>query len=171
MEQMDSALLARKEGNQDIAFKHLQSAYRLEREAAESLNFKFDLEPTRSVLFRSAATLAYDCGLINEAEKLIHKALAGDPPTEIEEELQDLLEQVNFRRHLDLRGIKLSEEEIQMSITGNAVGFGIAPTEVFLHRVRSTENLLFRTAERKLNRPYRERGRRSKDLEQIPNYL
>jgi hypothetical protein len=109
--------------------------------------------------------------LINEAEKLIHKALAGDPPTEIEDELQDLLEQVNFRRHLDLRGIKLSEEEIQMSITGNAVGFGIAPTEVFLHRVRSTENLLFRTAERKLNRPYRERGRRSKDLEQIPNYL
>lgn len=166
MEQTDFALLAKMRGNEKAAEEHLFRAYELEAQAANTLVGNLDAEPTRSVLFRSAATLAHDCGLQEEAEKLIFKALAGDPPAEIAEELRDLLEQVSFRRHLDLRGIRLSEEEIQMSISGKAVGFGIAPTEVFLSRVRNTETLLYRTAERKLNRPYRDRGRREKELEQ-----
>jgi hypothetical protein len=51
-----------------------------------------------------------------------------------------------------------------MSIAGRAVGFGIAPTEAFLRRVESAEILLYRTAERQQNRPYRDRGRRDKRL-------
>lgn len=74
--------------------------------------------------------------------------------------------QVSFHRHLELRGIALGEEEIQMAITGKSVGFGMAPTDAFLSRVQSTENLLYRTAERKQNRPYRDRGRRDGRLAQ-----
>jgi len=54
------------------------------------------LEPTRSVLHRSAATLALECGALCDPERLIAVALSGDPPAEIAEELRDLLEPVYF---------------------------------------------------------------------------
>ena len=166
MEQSDLALLARMKGDEMAAAAHVQSAYELETKAAHMLLDQRAAEPARSVLFRSAATLARDCGQFAEAEKLIYAALAGDPPDEIAGELHDLLEQVSFRRHLELRGVTLSGEEVQMAITGKSVGFGMAPTDVFLSRVQSTEALLYRTAERQLNRPYRDRGRRDAQLAQ-----
>jgi len=166
MEQSDLALVARMRGDEQAAVNHVVTAYELEAKAAKALTYQMDAEPTRSVLFRSAATLARDCGRFNEAEKLIYKALAGEPPADIAGELQDLLEQVSFHRHLELRGVQLGDEEIQMAITGKSVGFGMAPTDVFLGRVRSTENLLYRTAERQQNRPYRDRGRRDSQLAQ-----
>ena len=166
MEHSDLAIIARMKGDEQAAIGHVVSAYELEAQAANSLLNDLNAEPTRSVLFRSAATLARDCGRYDEAAKLVHRALAGDPPADIASELQDLLEQVSFQRHLELRGITLSEEEIQMAITGTSVGFGMASTDVFLGRVRSTETLLYRTAERKQNRPYRDKGRRDSQLSQ-----
>jgi hypothetical protein len=52
---------------------------------------QFNLEPTRSVLHRSAAALALECSELREAERLIGRALAGNPPEEIANELRDLL--------------------------------------------------------------------------------
>lgn len=166
MEQSDLALLARMKGDEPTAMEHARSAYKLEKQAADALLHDLGAEPTRSVLFRSAAALARDCGLFTEAEKLIYKGLAGQPPAEIVGELQDLLEQVSFHRHLELRGVELGEEEVQMAISGKSVGFGMAPTNVVLTRVQSTEALLYRTAERKSMRPYRDRGRRDTQLAQ-----
>ena len=61
----------------------------------------FDLEPTRSVLHRSAATLAVECSELREAEKLIGRALAGNPPDDIANELRDLLlEKIYSRRQV-----------------------------------------------------------------------
>ncbi len=166
MEHSDLAIIARMKGDEQAAVGHVVSAYELEAQAANALLNDLHAEPTRSVLFRSAATLARDCGRYADAAKLVYRALAGDPPAEIASELQDLLEQVSFQRHLELRGITLSEEEIQMAITGTSVGLGMASTDVFLGRVRSTETLLYRTAERKQNRPYRDKGRRDSQLSQ-----
>jgi len=162
MERTDLALTARLNGDAARQETLYREAYELEAKAAKQAS---DLpEPTRSVLLRSAASLALDCNLLLDAERLICTALMGSPPEEIAEELRDLLEQVYFRRHLDLRGITLHGDEIQMSISGTAVGFGIAPTDAFLDRVQKTGTLLYRTAERKQQRPYRERGRRDKSL-------
>lgn len=166
IEKSDLALVERMRGNEQAAADYFQSAFELESEAAQALLNEPSKEPTRSVLFRSAATLARDCGRFPEAEKLIYQALAGEPPPEIATELKDLLEQVTFQRHLELRGVQLAEEEIQMAISGNAVGSGMAPTEALLGRVQSTEALLYRTAERRLNRPYRDRGRPERKLSQ-----
>ncbi|MEC4818413.1 MAG: hypothetical protein SAK29_34850 [Scytonema sp. PMC 1069.18] len=59
----------------------------------------FDLEPTRAVQGRSAATLAIECLELREAEKLIGRALAGNPPDDIANELRDLLlEEIYSRR-------------------------------------------------------------------------
>jgi hypothetical protein len=164
MEQTDLALAARQQGDEVLALRHFRQAYELETQAAAAFATRLDAEPTRSVLFRSAATLALDCKLLPEAEKLVCTALSGNPPDDIADELRDLLEQIYFERHLALRGIELQPDEIQMSIAGKAVGFGIAPTEAFLRRVENAENLLYRTAERQQGRPYRDRGRRDKSL-------
>jgi hypothetical protein len=164
MEQTDLALAARQQGDQVNALRHFHKAYDLETQAAAALSNRLDAEPTRSVLLRSAATLALDCKLLAEAEKLVCTALIGNPPEQLADELRDLLEQIHFERHLALRGIELQPDEIQMSIAGKAVGYGIAPTGAFLQRVENVENLLYRTAERKQKRPYRDRGRRDKSL-------
>ena len=164
MEQTDLALAARHHGDEALALRHFRKAYELEAQAAAAYATRLDAEPTRSVLFRSAATLALDCRLLPEAEKLVCTALSGNPPDNIADELRDLLEQIYFERHLALRGIELQPDEIQMSIAGKAVGFGIAPMEAFLRRVENAESLLYRTAERQQGRPYRDRGRRDKSL-------
>lgn len=113
---------------------------------------------------RSAASLALDCNLLIEAEKFVCEALVGNPPDEIADELRDLLEQVNFKRHLRLKGVTLQSGEIQMSIAGRAIGLGIAPADAFTDRVDKTEKLLYRTAERTRRLPFREHGRPEKSV-------
>ena len=109
--------------------------------------------------------MALDCGREREAERLIATALSGNPPGEIAEELRDLLEQVNFQRHLRLHNIQLEPNEVQVSLAGNAIATGLAPNEVFINRLRDLERLLFRTVERISGAPFRERGQASKGIQ------
>ncbi|MDX1975015.1 MAG: hypothetical protein SFT92_05000 [Rickettsiales bacterium] len=158
MEKTDYAVSAKLKGDIEAARALFNEAFLLEKEAA-MLALQFGAtEPTRSILLRSAASLALDAQKTSEAEKLVCTALANEPPADIANELRDLLEQVHFQRHLDLRGITLSDDEVQMSIAGEGVGFGITPTELFTHRITKTENLIYRTAERTRSKPYREAG-------------
>ncbi len=164
MELADEAAAKRRLGFHEQAVELTRQAYELERDAAREIENQLDLEPTRSVLHRSAASLALECDESREAERLVGRALSGSPPDEIAEELRDLLEEVYFHRHLSLRGIALQEDEFQLSMEGDAVGFGIAQANHFTTRLRDIENLIFRTAERKSGHPFREAGRRPKDL-------
>jgi hypothetical protein len=163
MEMVDRSLLARASGDGGRAADLLRQAYENERMAAFSV--EVDAEPTRSILLRSAASLALDVGDIRASEQLIATGLAGDPPSEIAEELRDLLEQTYFQRHLALRGVQLLPGEFQLSLAGKAVGFGIADSDAFVDRVRTIETVIYRTAERKQGREFRERGRRKEALQ------
>jgi hypothetical protein len=96
MRLVDEAEVARRDGNLQAARERLRQAFDHERQAADLVAADRSLEPTRSVLHRSAASLALECGALREAERLIAAALSGDPPDEIAEELRDLLEQVYF---------------------------------------------------------------------------
>lgn len=62
-----------------------------EKDAIKLYEKEGNAEPWRSILLRSAASLALDCQQLNEAEKLAIKGLDGNPPHEIEEELWDIL--------------------------------------------------------------------------------
>ncbi len=135
-----------------------RAAFEAEKQAAILCAADTALEPTRSVLYRSAAALALRCKEFREAERLIAGGLSGDPPEDIACELRDLLEQVAFEWHLSLRGITLSPEEMQLAIAGKAVGFGMAVSEEFVGRIQTLERLIYRTAERKLGNPYREKA-------------
>lgn len=165
MDLADQALVARRLGDHSSALVLFRQAFEHEREAAELVVADGAVEPTRSVLFRSAATLALDCGEVREAERLIAMALAGNPPHEIAEELRDLLEQANFHRHLEVRGIDLEPTEVQLTLAGRGVGFGIAPIAEFVERVQNTARLIYRTAERKRGLPFRERGPGRKSIQ------
>lgn len=142
-------------GDRSSAREAFRKAMELEREAARAAK---DTEPDRSVLLRSAGSLALDCDELRTAEQLLANGLAGEPPEEIAKEIRDLLEQVHFRRHLDLRGLTLEGTEVQMSIAGDAVGYGMASSDEFVGRVRDFETIVLRTAERRREMPYRERG-------------
>jgi hypothetical protein len=158
MEFADSAFMAEKSQNYGTARELFDSAFQLESEAARSLINEFNQEPTRSVFFRSAATLALYAGKTLEAERLVASALSGFPPDEIAQELRDLLEDINFQRHLSLRGITLEPGELQLSISGNEVSYGMAAVDEFVQRVADLERMVYRTAERRQKKPYRERG-------------
>lgn len=158
MDLADQAFIARRRGDVDAANTLSKKAYEQELKAAEVLRDDLSAEPSRSVLYRSAASLAMECGEMREAERLISIALVGNPPHEIAEELRNLLEQVNFERHLRVENIDLSPAEFQLSIFGNAVGYGIALSDVFVERIKDLERLIYRTVERKMGKEFRERG-------------
>jgi hypothetical protein len=90
----DEAFLAKRQGDQLRALRLSHEALRNEVAAAELVKDNLAAEPTRSVLYRSAASLAIDCEEYREAERLIATALAGNPPVEIAQELRDLLLQI-----------------------------------------------------------------------------
>jgi hypothetical protein len=162
MEFAGNAFYADVRGDYATAANAFQQAYELERRAALLLVDYPSAEPSRSVLLRSAASLALDCQQFREAERLVAIALAGDPPDEICEELRDVLEMAYFRRHLSLRGIELDSGELQVALTGQAVGCGIAESGEFLRRAEVMEKVLIRTVERLHGLPFRESGSPSK---------
>lgn len=158
MDFAEMAEMAKLRGELEQATDLFRQAFEYERDAASSIESDAAAEPTRSVLYRSAASLALDYGDLREAERLIAIALVGDPPQGIAEELRDLLEQVYFQRHLELRGWTLDRDEVQLSIAGKSVGFGIASSDEFVDRIQNFEKLIYRTAERKSGAKYREQG-------------
>src|SRR5262249_61315975 len=96
----DQAEARRRRGAGPEPAARLRQALDHERRAAELAAADLALEPTRSVLHRSAATLAWQCGEYREAERLITTALSGTPPEAIAEELRDLLLRVYFEQSL-----------------------------------------------------------------------
>jgi hypothetical protein len=94
MASADEAFLARRNGHVDEASRLFAIALQYEMEAAIQAEWEQVPEPTRSVLYRSASTLALDCGRFREAERLAARGLSGDPPDDIAVELREVLAQV-----------------------------------------------------------------------------
>ena len=139
-----------------------RQAYEYELQAAQLISEDQSSEPTRSILYRSAASLAYQCKEFAIAQRLIAKGLSGYPPPQVEEELKDLYEQINFERHLQVRGVTLGNEDFQISLEGKSVGYGMIIYDEFLKRIRSAWTLIDRTMQRKMGATYQRHGRVAK---------
>ena len=162
---MEAAFLAdleRRKGNERDAAKLFEKALDLERQAIAEMTTP--VEPTWSILHRSAGWLALDCNRPRQAEQLACIALTGDPPPEIADELRDLWAQANCYRHLELKGLALQDDELQFSISGQEIGAGMAEWGEVYERINSSSQLIYRTVERKQNRPFRERGSLPKEI-------
>ncbi|BDA74129.1 hypothetical protein Desac_0621 [Calothrix sp. PCC 7716] len=112
MDLAEAAFVAKLRGDLEQASLLTKQAFDLEQEAAALIAHQLDAEPTRSVLHRSAATLAIECGDFKAAERLIATALSGNPPEEIASELKDLFIQINLRPYLERLGIDIDNEQI-----------------------------------------------------------
>ena len=152
----DQALKAKNNGELELAIELTKKALELEKSEAYRFADQKDHEPTRSVLFRSAAVLALECGKNREAEQLACEGLAGKPPSSIADELRSILDESNFKRHLELNGIILGEESMQVSLAGNVLGVGEAPIGIVRFKIDQITSLLYRTVERIIGRPFRE---------------
>lgn len=95
--------MAQMGADQNAAIALFEQALDLELAAIAEL--REPIEPTYSVLHRSAGWMAIHCRQFRKAEQLACKALAGDPPADIAAELRDLWEQSNFHRHLGTTGL------------------------------------------------------------------
>ena len=166
MDLAELALVERLRGNADGEADFVRQALKLELAAIQEL--KDPIEPTFSVLHRSAGTLALRCNEHRLAERLAAKALAQEPPNEIAEELRDLVEQVNFQRHLNLKGIELGRDEMQMSLSGNEVGYGIITSDDLISRIGAATRLIGRIVERQREESFNERGLRKTTRETFP---
>lgn len=101
MELADQADLQKRQGNVDYALRLYEQSLEIERKAAYSAQEQHVGEPTESVLFRSAASLAYCIKDFREAERLVCMGLAGNPPAEIAEELRSLYDTVNLEKNME----------------------------------------------------------------------
>ena len=137
MEYTDESFIARGLNERAEYLRLTRIAYEKEKEAANLL-FDEDVEPTRSILHRSAATLAFRCELYPEAKRLVHRALSGNPPADIEHELNDLLGKVK----LAVAGIDLTENQVQLTLEGSDIAFGKAPTPGVVSRIQNIRNLI-----------------------------
>jgi hypothetical protein len=114
MDLAEMAFIAKLKGDLKSAENLLIEAYKKESDSAKLLVDEYDFEPTRSILYRSAASLAIECNDVRGAERLIAFGLAGNPPEEIAEELRDLLEKVNSKRHIDT--LVIAERPVNVTV-------------------------------------------------------
>lgn len=91
----------------------LKQALEHEERAARTVPYKEGSEPTRSILFRSAATLAYRLGDMDKAAELTMDGLSGWPPPQIKEQLEQVLSSAI--------GDDLSAEYVEFNIPGHKV--------------------------------------------------
>lgn len=156
MEEMDGATIARLNKRSAEEREHINRAFELEKKAAEIIAPYEGFEPSRAILHRSAATLAIRAGQVIEAQRLIHRALSGFPCKEHADELYGLLEEVTFKRHLNLKGQELLPAEFQLSLEGAVTSYGRARADVFQEHLNALNTILQRTLCRYLKQPFEE---------------
>jgi hypothetical protein len=106
-----AAFVARMQGELENVKQLSYQAFEYERKAAMLLLNDYDVEPTRSVLFRSAASLALNFEDYREAECMIALGLLGNPPPEILAELRELF----------ISNIPVQTEHISISLSQRRV--------------------------------------------------
>lgn len=94
----DEGLLAQKRGDADVAQSFFQKAFLLEKEAALATILNEENKLFYAILYRSAATLALDCGNIWEAEFLVNTALTQEISAGIKKQLIDLKQKIIHRK-------------------------------------------------------------------------
>lgn len=102
MELADMAYSAERKGNTENLQQWYLEAFEYEKAAAMLLVNDYDMEPTHSVYFRSAASLIYSLPEISfeqfrEAERMVAFGLSGKPPVIIADELRDVLEHLKIK--------------------------------------------------------------------------
>lgn len=159
MELAQQAILARSHGEVRAAIELAGQACELEEQAARQIPTTSEAEPTRSILFRSAASLAYQAKDFGRAHRLIIQGLSGYPTAQTQQELSNLFDQVRFEHQLSERNAVIDQHSLELIMRGNSVGNGVIPYAEFAKRMERTKSLIDKTAQRLSGADYRRTGR------------
>jgi hypothetical protein len=112
--------------------ENLEKALTLEEEAALELYSKLDNEPTRSVLFRSAANIAFNLGYLDRSEKLVFQGLSGNPFAETKAELNEIRDKIELSLSMEQSPNDIVEYNYVNLLKENAINLRVEPkTERF----------------------------------------
>lgn len=90
MDLAENAFLAQQKGDKTAFVQLSREAFLLEKAAAMLLQNQLDAEPSRSILFKSAAFLAFDAQEYQECRDMITYTLLGKPDNIIKAEMNQL---------------------------------------------------------------------------------
>lgn len=141
----------------------------LERQAAIQLDPIPEDEPTRSILFCSAASLAWQGGDNMLCERLCYDGLRGFPPPEYKDDFHEFIEKINAARHLEIKGVELRESEFQFSIAGDYIIPGMAPIVELTKRLGHFASILDQRIRLNLGIPFD--GLRKKSQGYVPEFV
>jgi hypothetical protein len=159
MENWSLAYIARNSGDMSQFAAYSKDAFLLAVQAAEMLSTRFDAEPTRSIVCKMVAEIALQIGDTGAAIKYSAMGLSGQPYDDIALDLHGIMQNATHHIHYKVKGLVLSNDEMQISFTGDAVGYGYIPYKLLLGKMEVFESLLMRTAERHYNLKFRRHGK------------
>lgn len=154
---------AREAGDLDGALELARRAFDLESQAVGLIPDGIESEPTRSILYRSAASFAFQCNDLEEARRMAGLGLSGYPSPKIERDLLAVLDQVKFSTYMQEQGGSLDGGELLLAMHGNAVGHGVVLYKEFKDRIEIAIRLVNKTIQRMMNRDYQSGGRISRE--------
>ncbi|MEA2586963.1 MAG: hypothetical protein QOF33_5048 [Thermomicrobiales bacterium] len=168
MELAQRAMVEREFGNPVTARELAAAALPFEMQAAQMIEKTIESEPTRSILYQSAGSLAYQAGDFALAKRLVAEGLSGFPPARVEQELSELYDKITFLNHLKVRDLALTSAQVQLSIVGKEVGSGLVPFQSFMQRINAFVTLLDRNTSRLMGVAY-QRGKKA--IDQVSPYV
>ncbi len=153
------AMIAREQGEPARSETLAREACDYEMRAAELIPLDSSSEPTRSILYRSAASLACQARDFTLALRLVGMGLAGYPPKRVKDEMLQLVETVRFEEYLEKNQASLASDDLQLVMYGSAVGLGTVPYQEFIKRINNIPPIINKTLQRLMKRPYTPGGR------------
>ena len=136
MELAERAIIARVQHDSSAAIELFRAAMEYELSAIEELDEK--IEPTYSILHRSAATLALDCNEVSKAGEIANEALRSETPPEIAIELGDVLRQVEQR--------PVRDDNMKMPEFADRMDYELCSIEELEGRIEPTYSVFHRGA-------------------------
>ncbi|MCL4266628.1 MAG: hypothetical protein KJ069_25765 [Anaerolineae bacterium] len=148
MELADDAFLAKTRNDLAAYLDLLTRAISREIEAAELIPIDNEYEPSRSILFRSAANMAYEAEEYRLADRLVAAGLSGFPPPDVETELKNLYENINFMRNLENANKELADDGFFFAIEGEDTFFGGVLINQVTDRLKDLQAIFYHTIAR-----------------------
>jgi hypothetical protein len=138
-------------------------AERIYREAAELEVEALDSIPlgkprTRGIIGASAASLLFKGAEYRRAADLALQLLNGEPPVDVREQLQGILQAVWSEEAKRETAAKFLPGQVIVSISGGEIVTGGAPLDVIVSKVQNIQSLFIRTIEYLSELPFRARG-------------
>lgn len=158
----------------DKALRLYAAACQIEHFVAASLIKQKESEPTRSILYLSAASLAWRCKSYEKAERLVYEGLSGFPSPRTKVDLQRLLDDIHCRVEFASAVKSYEEGTIYTKVNGRSIGHGKIPLHLFAKYSDCVSGLILRIQDRLFHKSYESRNSRSKEYVDnllIPNIV